>query len=172
MKVSYMLHIVTIVEMIMLCFVYQWLDIEVWLEHRSFTLKVILLFPLISMPFFPQLDARSRYQNYKMLRDQFYFYGFQPRIIKPFIKSRCQRDAAIVAAQALGLYDVCKDHFYQKGYRWYHLLPDFIFIDPRFLLSKHFWMTTFFVKKYHSKVNDIMIRVYKKQQDAEFILAA
>ncbi len=170
-KIGQLLHLVTILEIIMLYTVYQWLDIEEWLQHGDFTLRLILLFPFISMPLFPQLDARSRYQNYKMLRDQFYFYGFQPRIVKPFIKSRCQRDAAIVAAEDLGLADACDNHFYQKGYRWYHLFPDFIFTKPHFLLCKHFWLTTFFVKKYHSRVNDVMIRIYKEQQDAQIILA-
>lgn len=156
----------------MLYSVYEWLSIEEWLQHGNFILKMILLFPFISMPFFPQMDARSRYQNYKMLRDQFYFYGFQPRIVKPFIKSRCQRDTAIAAAEELRLADACKNHFYQKGYRWYHLFPDFIFANPRFLLNKHFWLTTFFAKEYHSRVDKAMIKIYKMQQDAQVILAA
>ncbi|HXL56626.1 MAG TPA: hypothetical protein VN958_10235 [Chitinophagaceae bacterium] len=171
-KVGYLLHLVTILEILMLYTLCQWLNIEEWLQHGNFILKMILLFPFISMPLFPLLDARSRYQNYKMLRDQFYFYGFQQRIVKPFIKSRCQRDAVIAAAQKLGLDAVCKNYFYKKGYRWYHLLPDFFFANPRLLLCKHFWLTTFFVKKYHSRINDKMIRMYREQRNAQLILAA
>lgn len=148
------------------------MQIDAWLEQGNFALKLLLLSLFISMPLFPQLDAWSRYQNYKMLRDQFYFYGFQPRLVKPFLKSRCQRDAAIAAANELGFADPCKKYFCQKGYRWYHLFPDFVFRHPRFLLSKHFWLTTFFAKKYHARVTDEMIRNHKLQQLSQLTLAA
>lgn len=172
LKIGYLLHVFTLAEIICLYTIYKWLQIDAWLDTGNFALKLLLLAPFISMPLFPQLDARSRYQNYKMLRDQFYFYGFQPRIVKPFLKSRCQRDAAIAAAIELGLANACKKYFYEKGYRWYHLFPDFIFIRPQFLLCKHFWSTTFFAKKYHARVDDVMIRNYKFQQFSQLILAA
>lgn len=107
-----------------------------------------------------------------MLRDQFYFFGFQPRIIKPFIKSRCQRDAALAAAYELGLAEVCKKHFYEKGYRWFHVFPDFVFARPQFLLTKHFWLTTFFAKKYKAKVDYEMIHEFRRQQCVQINLAA
>lgn len=172
MKVGYLLHLFTLLEIFFLYTIYKQLEIDVWLNQNNFFLKLLLLAPFISMPFFPQLDARSRYQNYKMIRDQFYFYSFQPRIVKPFLKSRCQRDAVLAAAKDLGFADVCKKIFYEKGYRWYHLFPDFIFLRPQFLLTKHFWITTFFTKKYRAKVDDVMINNYKKQQGAEYHLAA
>ena len=65
-----------------------------------------------------------------------------------------------------------KNIFNEKGYRWYHLFPDFIFLRPQFFLTKHFWITTFFTKKYRAKVDDVMINNYKKQQGAEYHLAA
>jgi hypothetical protein len=135
-------------------------------------LKLIVLFPFMTMPVFPQLDARSRYQDYKMLRDQFYFYGFQARIVKPFTKSRCQRDAALAAAAELGLAMICKMHFYGRGYRWYHIFPDFVLNRPEFLWRSHFWRTTFFAKQYKPRVDDMMVRAYKKQQEIELGLAA
>lgn len=172
LKVGYLLHLFTLLEIFFLYTIYKFFAIDEWLYEGNFVLKLLLLSPFISMPVFPQLDARSRYQNYKMLRDQFYFYGFQPRIVKPFIKSRCQRDAALAAAHELGFALVCKRHFYEKGYRWYHLFPDFVFARPQFLLSKHFWLTTFFAKKYNAKITDAMIKEYKKQQDRQLNLAA
>ena len=172
LKVGYLLHLFTLVEIFFLYSVYKLFEIDVWLNEDFFALKLLLLSPFISMPIFPQLDARSRYQNYKMLRDQFYYYGFQSRIVKPFIKSRCQRDAALAAAGELSFAKICRKHFYEKGYRWYHLFPDFVFTKPQFLLTKHFWLTTFFAKKYKGKVDDTMIADYKKQQNLEVILAA
>ena len=172
LKIGYLLHTFTLFEIISLYIIYKWLQIDEWLEQGNFVLKLLLLSPFISMPLFPQLDARSRYQNYKMLRDQFYFYGFQHRIVKPFLKSRCQRDAVLAAANELGLAEACKRHFYKNDYRWYHVFPDFVFTHPQILLSKHFWLTTFFAKKYHSRVSDEMIRNYKLQQSSRLILAA
>ncbi|MBI9035314.1 MAG: hypothetical protein JEZ03_12660 [Bacteroidales bacterium] len=106
---------------------------------------------IFSISVLAELDVRSRYQNYKQLKDQFYENGFQSRIVKPMIKSRCQRDAALLAASELGYKDKLRGYFYQQGYRWYHVLPDFVFDYPKFILSPYFWMTTFFVKKYNSK---------------------
>ena len=167
-----LLHLSTLLEIAALYSVYESFGTEGWLQQGNFVLKILLLSPFISIPFFPQLDAWARYQNYKMLRDQFYFYGFRPRIVKPFIKSRCQRDAALAAAHELGFTDLCKKHFFDNGYRWYHVLPDFVFTKPQFLLCKHFWSTTFFAKNYHARVTDEMIRAYKQPQTGVMKLAA
>ena len=80
-------------------------------------------------------------------------HGFDLRILKPARKSRCQRDAIQVAAEELGYGIICKTYFRSFGYRWYHLLPEFVFQKPQFLLSKYFWRTTFFTPFYASKVN-------------------
>jgi hypothetical protein len=108
----------------------------------------LMVLILIGYPLFAQLDARSRFQDYKKIKDQLYRYGFQERIIRPVLKSRCQRDAAMMAAIELGMgYEIREMYFY-NGYRWYHILPDFFFTNPGFLLSKYFWRTTFFTKRY------------------------
>ena len=107
LKVVYLQHLFCIFEIVFLIAMYKWLNVEAWLHKGSIILKMILLLSFKSIPFFPQLDAWSRYQNYKMLRDEFYYYGFQPRLIKPFIKSRCQRDAVLAAAEALGFGKLC-----------------------------------------------------------------
>jgi hypothetical protein len=113
---------------------------------------MILLF-LASLPILSQLDARSRFQSYKRVKDNLFIYGFDTRIISPFSKSRCQRDAAIAAADELGYKSLCCSYYHAQGYRWYHILPDFVFSNPRFLVSRRFWLSTFFSKTYHSRIS-------------------
>jgi hypothetical protein len=148
LKVGYLLHFMTAVEIILLVVLYNVLNLESWIDGPLRILKTMALVPFFSMPLFAQLDARSRYQNYKQLKDQLYRFGFRERIMKPVLKSRCQRDAAIAASDELGIGAQCKCYFRQSGYRWYHLLPDFFFRKPQFLLSWYFWKTTFFVREY------------------------
>lgn len=123
--------------------------------HNLFQLgvKIYVIAFFTSLPILAQLDARSRYQNFKQLKDQFIIYGYDTRILKPVLKSRCQRDAAVLAAYRTGYGDNCVGFFRNAGYRWYHLLPDFVFTHPQFLLTPYFWKTTFFCPTYHSKLN-------------------
>jgi len=115
-----------------------------------------------SLPLMSQLDVRSRFQNYKQIKNQIFIYGFDTRILKPVLKSRCQRYAAVISASELGLKQECDKHFVDHVYRWYHIIPDFIFSHPHFLLSKYFWITTFFVPKYKPRV------VYSSVQNSSF----
>jgi hypothetical protein len=101
---------------------------------------------------FAELDARSRFQNFKQLRDQLFKYGYNIRIIKPMLNSRCQRDAAKVACAYFGFEEEVKSYFYSKGYRWYHIIPDFVFSQPGFLLTGTFWTTTFLVRTYKPEI--------------------
>lgn len=122
-------------------------------SYLLFGLKYYAIAFLVSLPFFSQLDARSRFQNYKQIKDQIFLYGYDERIFKPVLKSRCQRDAAWLSAQELGYGTRCKSYFRSHGYRWYHILPDFVFRKPQFLFTSYFWRTTFFSPKYISKVD-------------------
>jgi hypothetical protein len=99
---------------------------------------------------FSQLDAYSRYQNFKKTRDQLYVYGFQQRIVKPLAKSNCQRLAAVIAARRTGVEKETRHFYYTLGYRWYHVLPDFLRVNPLFIFHPFFWKSTFFVKRYTS----------------------
>jgi hypothetical protein len=117
------------------------------------SLYPVWLFFLFSLLILSQLDARSRFQNYKQIKDQLFLYGFNPRIIRPVLKSRCQRDAALRAATELGLGNRCRDYFRDNGYRWYYILPDYVFQKPQFLVTKYFWMTTFFTPTYYPRVD-------------------
>src|ERR1700730_15382213 len=126
LKAGYLLHMITAIEIIFFCSLFYLADIPSWLSSDYFFVKIILLSPMIGLPLFAQLDARSRYQNYKLVKDNLYVYGFQKRIVKPFIKSRCQRDAVKAAAYELGMSQQCKEYFRINGYKWYHLAPDVI----------------------------------------------
>ena len=130
----------------------------------TFTLNTIAVSNLVSYLFFlwlssfffmnallSQLDAYSRYQNFKQVRDQLYENGFQPRIAKPLAKSSCQRFAAMAAGKRLSLKEPIDTFYRDMGYRWYHILPDFIWSKPMFLFHPWFWKSTFFVKHYKSR---------------------
>ena len=152
-RVGYLLHIITVLEILFLVLLFTSSFFITWLNTMHLLLRFVIVVILISLPFFPQLDVRSRFQNYKMVRDQFYLYGFQKKIIKPFLHSRCQRDAVRVAASHFGYMALCNDYFYVQGYRWYHILPDFVFKKPVYLLHKKFWQTTFWVRYYKCRID-------------------
>lgn len=98
-----------------------------------------------------QLDALSRYQNFKQVRDQLYKHGYQKRIVMPLAKSSCQRVAAVAASKRLGLESEVKNLYKSLGYKWHNILPDFIKSQPLFFFHPAFWRSTFFVKYYKSK---------------------
>jgi hypothetical protein len=106
-----------------------------------------------SMCVLAELDGFSRYQNYKQVKDQVFINGYQKRLLKPLTRSSCQREAAILACEELGLGAEVKNYFWEKGYRWYHIIPDFVFEYPFFFFSFFFWRTTFFTPYYKSKFN-------------------
>ena len=101
-----------------------------------------------TVPFFAQFDAYGRYQNYKQVKDVLFEMGYDRRLIKPFMHSKCQRDAVIVAAQDLNHQKEVKDFFYAMGYRRIHILPDAFNRNPLVLLSKHFWKRILFTEYY------------------------
>jgi len=149
-----LLHVITIVELLIaFLFVPLIYNIDTSQDLFQTGLRYFGIAFFTSLPILSQLDARSRYQNYKQIKDQFYIYGFDKRILNPVLKSRCQRDAAVISADELGLKKECVDYYKKNGYRWYHIIPDFVFTHPHFLLSKYFWKTTFFVPKYDAKVD-------------------
>lgn len=100
---------------------------------------------------FSQMDARSRFQNYKLAKDLFFEHGFKERIANLFVLSRCQREAVLVAASDLGLEPELRLHYDNQGYRWFHLIPDRVLSNPSILLSRRFWKKTLFVPCYSSR---------------------
>lgn len=109
------------------------------------------------MSIYAELDGYSRFQDYKRVKDQIYFYGFQDRIIRRILRSRCQRDAGLLACKELGLGTEVKEYYTKSGYRWYHIIPDFVFDDPGFFFKSYFWMGTFFTPYYEPKVDYSLI---------------
>lgn len=153
LKAGYLLHTITVIELTLFFFLFHFADVPLWLSKGYLGLKLMVLSPVVGMPLFAQLDARSRFQDYKLVKDHLFIYGFQKRILKPFVKSRCQRDAIKAAASELGMLIQCNRHFKNMGYRWYHLFPDVIFKKPSVLLEKNFWISTLFMKTYSPKVD-------------------
>ncbi len=154
LKVGKLLHLITIIEIAAIILLLPEL-LSIVNEPISLMLvvKICLVLYLIWLPLSAQLDARSRFQNYKKIKDQLYLNGYQHRILKPVLKSRCQRDAAKVAANELGYMKNCCQYFKSHGYKWYHVLPDWLFRSPQYLFSSFFVRTTFFAPTYHSKIN-------------------
>ena len=158
-RVGYLLHIMIACEISVLLIIYTYYLKFPIPGTSSFNItEIIVALYLTSFPLFALLDARSRYQNYKKIRDQFYRYGFRERILTPVLKSRCQRDAALVAASDLGYERQCMQYFHSMGYRWYHLFPDFMTRSPKFLFYPEFWTTTFFVPVHRSDTDHLLLQ--------------
>jgi len=99
------------------------------------------------------MDAWSRYQNYKRIKDNLYIHGFSAKIANPYIGSKCQRTAFMVAAKELGLEKEVTAYYHRIGIKWYHFIPRFMIADPLFLFRKSFVSRTFLEKYYHPKFN-------------------
>ena len=162
LRAGYFLHVMTLAELALLCMVFSHFSVSFadGLD-AGIVFKLMFLSFLVVLPIFSQLDARSRDQSYKRLKDQLFLYGFDRRIFKPVLKSRCQRDAALAAVEELGHGETCRAYFRTCGYRWYHLAPDFLFQTPYFLLTRSFWRTTFFMPTYRPRVDYQMITAKK-----------
>lgn len=152
-RLGYLLHLMTIAELVCIYALFHQLNLVEWVQSGNVVFRALCITCLVCPPLFPQCDARSRFQNYKQVKDYLYIHGFQTRIIKPFSYSRCQRDAVITAAEELGMQTECQLFFKGLGYRWYHILPDFLFQKPIYLIRKEFWLNTFFANKYESKID-------------------
>jgi len=63
--------------------------------------------------------------------------------LRPFARSRCQRDAALHAARETGHLDKARSYFRGLGYRWYHILPDLVVRNPFAFASPAFLRTSF-----------------------------
>jgi hypothetical protein len=104
-------------------------------------------------------DGWSRFQDYKRAKDQLFEYGFKKRILFNYSTSQCQRSAVVVAAKELGFGAEAQKYYAELGYRWYHLLPDFMMRDPFFFYKRYFWRRTFLEKNYRPKYNYHQIRM-------------
>ncbi len=115
-----------------------------WLE--SAVAAFLFLFFL-----FAEADARSRYQNYLRVRDLLLRHGWNRRLIKPISRSRCQRDAILLAAEKAGYREEVARFYRDLGYRWFHLIPDTLLEDPRHFFTSQFIQSSFFVRSYRRR---------------------
>lgn len=138
-----LLHIITAMELLAI-----FLTITIVTSHP---VKYLAITMTSLLTIFTQLDARSRFQEFKKVRDQLIQYGPNKRIFKSVSSSRCQRNAALAAAGQTGFAKHCENHYTSAGYRWYHLLPDFMKNHPEYIISADFWRITFFTPAYHPR---------------------
>lgn len=103
--------------------------------------------------FLVAMDGWSRFQNYKRAKDQFYVHGFNKRIANTYIGSKCQRNAAIVAAEELGIGEKVKIYYAAKGVKWHHFIPYHMVKNPLFFFTNKFWSSSFLEKNYTPKFN-------------------
>lgn len=134
---------------------YGWELMKAWEQEVIWKILFWLSFFIFSFVhiFLVLMDGWSRYQDYKRAKDQFYLYGFRGRIADLYIRSKCQRMAAQVAAEELGMREQIDAHYQKKGVEWFHFIPYFMVKDPWFMFRRHFWKRTFMEKHYTPKVN-------------------
>jgi hypothetical protein len=92
---------------------------------------------------FALADGVSRYREYQRIKAMLLRYGFSQRILEPLARSRCQRDAALLAASEAGHGDCARAYFTALGYRWYHILPDSVLRNPLIFLRPSFLRSSF-----------------------------
>lgn len=92
---------------------------------------------------FALADGVSRYREYRRIKAMILRYGFSERILEPLARSRCQRDAALLAASEAGHGDCARAYFTGLGYRWYHILPDSVMTNPLAFLRPSFLRSSF-----------------------------
>ncbi len=118
---------------------------DIIIKILPWTLLIILG---LSLTIIAELDVHGRYQNYKQVKEKLYKYGYNERIIKLYMHSNCQRDAVTVAAEDLKLQKKVKSFFFEKGYRWYHILLGAFFEDPLVIFKNNFWIKILFTEYY------------------------
>ena len=153
-RVGKLLHIVAAIAISIAAITFTFLrDLQYETNVELWYLGLVNFISFFNMFILAELDGYSRFQNYKQVKDQIYLNSLQERMLKPMAKSSCQREAAILAGSELGLEKEIKNYYYNLGYRWYHILPDFVFKNPLFFFTPLFWRTTFFASYYKPKVS-------------------
>jgi hypothetical protein len=153
-NVGRLLHLIALIDLIIsVIAIYFILAFHGTVNDVLMTFWVVVLVLFGGMSVYAELDGYSRFQDYKRIKDQLYFYGYQDRIVRTMVRSKCQRDAAQLACDELGAGAESKAYCAGSGYRWYHILPDFVFDDPRFFFKSYFWHGTFFTPYYKPKVD-------------------
>jgi len=149
LRVGWMLHVACISGLI---FFYDALQNTLHLAKEVIGLQFFLWTYLCSFWFVvivvSIVDGYGRYQNYKQVKDLFYKYGFDKRLIRPFITSRCQRNAVLEAARSTNHKYKTITYFKSLGYKWYHIFPDAFVKNPLVLFTSIFWKRILVTKYY------------------------
>ncbi len=153
-RVGYLLYLALILFVLESWFYGYKLDLAIRNESALIVVFWLwcFLFSFIHI-FLVIMDGWSRFQNYKRAKDQLFLYGFKERIALGYIGSKCQRMAAITAADELGMGNELKDFYADQGVKWHHYIPYFMVKEPAFMTKKSFWSRTFLEQKYHAKYN-------------------
>lgn len=151
-KVGAFLHAMSVIS-VLIMFISARIAMEFYVDGVYFN-SVIWAFVAVwafTIPFFSELDALGRYQNYKQIKDALHERGYDSRLVRPFLHSKCQRDAMVIAGEDLGCRAEVKQFFKDQGYRWYHILPDAFVKNPLVLFHGMFWKRILFTKRYQLK---------------------
>lgn len=92
---------------------------------------------------FAMADGIARHREYRRIKCMLQKHGYNERIMQLVARSRCQRDAAMLAARESGCCRQAAAFFRRLGYRWYHILPDTVLRNPFAFLSPAFLRTSF-----------------------------
>ncbi|MBZ4685460.1 MAG: hypothetical protein JG774_1205 [Desulfomicrobiaceae bacterium] len=139
------------------------LGIDVWLSEASALLRPLLAAAAGWVVLLCQADALCRYHEYLRLRRMLERYGFHPRIFTPMLGSRCQRDAALLAARKTGHLEAAWAMLRAHGYRAYHLIPDSVRRDPHTPLRPAFWRTTLLPRRRSRGRNSTVFDLRQRQ---------
>jgi hypothetical protein len=152
LKVGSFLHFMSVLSVVILIvcvrIATEFFQEDLYLESYLWAALALWAF---TIPFFSQLDAYGRYQNYKQIKDALYEMDFDKRLIRPFMYSKCQRDAVVIAGDDLGFGNEIRAFYRDQGYRWYHILPDAFVRNPLVLFKGLFWKRILFTKRYELK---------------------
>lgn len=93
------------------------------------------------------LDSWGRCRDFVALVEKFKLYQHNviysmaglSRHLSPWMKTHCQREAIRVAAWWVGYSSTADYILWRAGYRWYHLLPDWMWRRPGLFLTQRFW---------------------------------
>jgi hypothetical protein len=153
-NVGRLLHLIALTDLVIsVVALYFIVTLDYSEQSGLVTIWIVVLLAFGGMSIYAELDGYSRFQDYKRVKDQLYFFGFQKRLLRTMERSRCQRDAAQLACNELAIGDESKAYFASAGYRWYHIIPEFVFDDPKFFFKAYFWSGTFFTPYYKPKVD-------------------
>ncbi|WP_461211253.1 hypothetical protein [Desulfocurvus sp. DL9XJH121] len=96
------------------------------------------------------LDGFSRFREYRRIRGILARRGWDRRVFLLVAGSRCQRDAALLAAREAGHGGRAVRLFRGLGYRWYHVLPDAVLRNPLLFVRPGYLRSSFLPGKVRS----------------------